>query len=144
MISNPVKTRRTNASSEEQLPRCFPCSLHPGQQKKQQPCSPGGAGGKEPAHQGRRHTFHPWVGKIPWRRAWLPTPIVFLPGESRGQRSLAATVQGVTESDPTERCLPADTRAQPGHGLSPPADPRALGAPAPMATNPAPTPQPPS
>ena len=23
----------------------------------------------------------PWVGKIPWRRAWPPTP-VFLPGES--------------------------------------------------------------
>ena len=29
-----------------------------------------------------------WVGKIPWRRAWQPTPI-FLPGESYGQRSLA-------------------------------------------------------
>ena len=29
-----------------------------------------------------------WVGKIPWRRAWQPTP-VFLPGESHGQRSLA-------------------------------------------------------
>ena len=29
----------------------------------------------------------PWVGKIPWRREWLPTP-VFLPGESHGQRSL--------------------------------------------------------
>ena len=29
-----------------------------------------------------------WVGKIPWRRAWQPTP-VFLPGESYGQRSLA-------------------------------------------------------
>ena len=29
-----------------------------------------------------------WVGKIPWRRKWLPTP-VFLPGESHGQRSLA-------------------------------------------------------
>jgi len=29
-----------------------------------------------------RHTFFdPWVGKIPWRRAWQPTP-VFLPGES--------------------------------------------------------------
>ena len=27
------------------------------------------------------------VGKIPWRREWLPTP-VFLPGESHGQRSL--------------------------------------------------------
>jgi len=23
----------------------------------------------------------PWVGKMPWRRAWQPTP-VFLPGES--------------------------------------------------------------
>ena len=30
----------------------------------------------------------PWVGKIPWRRPWQPTP-VFLPGESHGQRSLA-------------------------------------------------------
>ena len=28
-----------------------------------------------------------WVGKIPWRRTWQPTP-VFLPGESHGQRSL--------------------------------------------------------
>ena len=36
----------------------------------------------------RRHRFDPWVGKIPWRRAWQPTP-VFLPGESHGQRSLA-------------------------------------------------------
>ena len=26
--------------------------------------------------------------KIPWRRAWQPTP-VFLPGESHGERSLA-------------------------------------------------------
>ena len=25
-----------------------------------------------------------WVGKIPWRREWQPTP-VFLPGESHGQ-----------------------------------------------------------
>ena len=28
-----------------------------------------------------------WVGKIPWRRNWQPTP-VFLPEESHGQRSL--------------------------------------------------------
>ena len=51
----------------------------------------GGATGKEPACQcGRhkRHGFDPWVGKIPWIRAWQPTP-VFLPGESHGQRSLA-------------------------------------------------------
>jgi len=25
--------------------------------------------------------FDPWFGKMPWRRAWQPTP-VFLPGES--------------------------------------------------------------
>ena len=31
--------------------------------------------------------FSPWVGKIPWRRKWQPTPI-FLPGKSHGQRSL--------------------------------------------------------
>ena len=45
---------------------------------------PGGASGKVPACQHRRrkrHGFAPWVRKIPWRRAWQPTPI-FLPGES--------------------------------------------------------------
>ena len=35
-----------------------------------------------------RLRFDPWVGKIPWRKAWQPT-LVFLPGESHGQRSLA-------------------------------------------------------
>ena len=52
---------------------------------------PGGASGKEPACQCRRHKRHwfdLWVRKIPWRRAWQPSP-VFLPGESHGQRSLA-------------------------------------------------------
>ena len=29
----------------------------------------------------KRHGFDPWVGEIPWRRAWQPTPL-FLPGES--------------------------------------------------------------
>jgi len=37
------------------------------------------------------------MGKIPWRRAWQPTP-VFLPGESLGQRSLVRGVHGVAES----------------------------------------------
>ena len=36
----------------------------------------------------RRCRFYPWVRKIPWRRAWQPTP-VFLPGESHRQRILA-------------------------------------------------------
>ena len=31
--------------------------------------------------------FDPWVGKVPWSREWLPTP-VFLSGEFHGQRSL--------------------------------------------------------
>ena len=44
--------------------------------------------GKESACQCRRHGFNPWVGKIPWRRKWQPTP-VFLPGKTHGQRSLA-------------------------------------------------------
>ena len=33
------------------------------------------------------HGFYLWVGKIPWRRKWQPTP-VSLPGKSHGQRSL--------------------------------------------------------
>jgi len=42
-----------------------------------------------PANAGdKRRRLDPWVGKIPWRRAWQPPP-VFLPGESHGQRSLA-------------------------------------------------------
>ena len=51
---------------------------------------PAGAGGKEPTCQCRRCKrcwFDPWVGKIPWRKKWQPTPI-FLLGESHGQRSL--------------------------------------------------------
>ena len=35
----------------------------------------------------RRSRFDPQVRKIPWRRAWHPTPL-FLPGESHGLRSL--------------------------------------------------------
>ena len=45
---------------------------------------PDGTSGKESACQSRRRkrrAFSPWVRKIPWRRAWQPTP-VFLPGKS--------------------------------------------------------------
>ena len=37
--------------------------------------------------QSRRRRLDPLVGKILWRREWLPT-LVFWPGESHGQRSL--------------------------------------------------------
>ena len=36
----------------------------------------------------KRSGFDPWIEKTSWRRAWQPIP-VFLPGESRGQQSLA-------------------------------------------------------
>ena len=42
----------------------------------------------------KRHGFDPWLGKIPWRKKWQPTP-VFSPGKSCGQRRLVATVCGV-------------------------------------------------
>ena len=61
--------------------------------------------GKESAYQCKRHrrcTFGPWVGKIPWRRKWQPTP-VFLPGQSHGLRSLVSYIPwGHKESDMTE------------------------------------------
>ena len=47
---------------------------------------PGAASGKERACRCRRperYGFDPWLGKIPWRKAWRPTP-VFLPGKSPG------------------------------------------------------------
>ena len=50
---------------------------------------PGGSVVKNPpasAGDGQMQ-FDPWVGKIPWRRAWQPTP-VFLPRKFLGQRSL--------------------------------------------------------
>ena len=40
---------------------------------------PGAASGKEPTHQcwrRNKHGFNPWVGKISWRRAWQPTPVI--------------------------------------------------------------------
>ena len=63
------------------------------------------ASGKEPtvnAGDIRDTRFDPWVGKIPWRRAWQHTP-VFLPGESHGQRSLGGySPQGQKELNTTE------------------------------------------
>ena len=44
-----------------------------------------------------RHGFDPWVGKIPWRRAWQSTP-VFLAGEFHEQRSLVVTIHRVAKS----------------------------------------------
>ena len=48
--------------------------------------------------QCRRPRFDPWVGKIPWSRERLPTP-VFWPGEFHGPYS----PWGHKESDMTEQ-----------------------------------------
>ena len=64
---------------------------------------PGGSGGKESACNAGDSSLVPgWVEKIPWRREWLPTPVL-LPGEFHGQRSLSGySPQGRKESDMTE------------------------------------------
>ena len=50
----------------------------------------------------QRPRLDPWVGKIPWRREWQPTP-VFLSREFHGQRSLAGySPWGRKELDMTE------------------------------------------
>ena len=55
-----------------------------------------------PARAGnRRYGFEPWIGKIPWRRAWYPTP-VFLPGKSHIEEPGGLQSMGSQESDMTE------------------------------------------
>ena len=49
--------------------------------------------GKELTYQDRRCQFDPWVGKVPWRRKWQPTP-VFLPGKPHHRGAWWATVHG--------------------------------------------------
>ena len=70
--------------------------------------------GKETACQRkrcRRLRFNPWVGKISWRRKWQPIPVL-LPGNSRGQRSLEATVSLCALCLGAQSCL-----TLPPHGL---------------------------
>ena len=67
----------------------------------------GGPGGSvvknSPANVGdMRFRFDPWVGKIPWRKKWQPTP-VFLPEETYEQRNLVGySPWGCKKSDMTE------------------------------------------
>ena len=64
---------------------------------------PDGSEGKVSHPQYRRHRrcrFNPWVGKIPWRRKWQPTPYSCLKNPiDRG--AWQSTVQWVAES-PTQ------------------------------------------
>ena len=63
---------------------------------------PGGSSGKESC---RRPGFNPWVGKIPWRRERLPTPVFLgFPGGS---------------GDKESACNARDLCSIPGSGRSP-------------------------
>ena len=64
---------------------------------------PGGSDGKASACNVEDPGFNSWVGKIPWRRKWHPTPAL-LPGKSHGRRSLiGCSPWGPKELDTTER-----------------------------------------
>ena len=52
--------------------------------------------GKESTYPSRRHKrrrFHPWIGEIPWRRKWQPTPVAS-PGKFYGQEGLGSYSPG--------------------------------------------------
>ena len=54
------------------------------------------------AHAGDTRELDPWVGNIPWRRKWQPSPL-FLPGKFRSQKRLKAIVQGGRGEGPKSR-----------------------------------------
>ena len=62
-----------------------------------------GSDGEESACNAGDPGFNPWVGKISWRREWLPT-LVFLPEEFHGESCLAGySSWGHKELDRTEQ-----------------------------------------
>ena len=67
---------------------------------------PGGASGKEPTSQCRRHKrcrFDPWVRKVPLEESVATHSSILAWGGSLGQRSLAGySPKGHKESDTTE------------------------------------------
>ena len=59
--------------------------------------------GKEFTCKCRRCRFDPWVGKVPWRRKWQPTPI-FLSGKCHVQKiPLAYSPWGCKGPDTTQQ-----------------------------------------
>ena len=104
---------------------------------------PGGSDGKSVCLPCGRLRFDPWVGKIPWRRKWQPTPVL-LPGKFHGRRSMVGySPWGCKESDTTEQVHVMATEKKPsgfyveralekivGEGAS--SDPGVSGLPSPL------------
>ena len=66
----------------------------------------------------KRHRFDFCIGKIPWKRAWQPTPVLLL-GESHGHRSLVSFgPQGCKELDTIEATEYTCTQNYPKHILT--------------------------
>ena len=77
-------------ATEQQMPRLQKQLRFPG----------GVSGNKEATCQCRKYNrgrFDPWVGKIPQRRAWQPTPVV-LPRDPMDRGAWWATVHGGAKS----------------------------------------------
>ena len=93
----PLQSWESGSGDSAELKR----GLLPFQQNlKGRHASPRGHSGKGSTCQCRRlktRGFNPWVGKIPWRRTWQPTPVFFLENPmDRG--AWRAIVHGEAES----------------------------------------------
>ena len=100
----------------EHFPLCNPDTLSPNQQAWKRNRKPPGKPSQLCAQRsaalmiscatwgGLPKETDPWVGKIPWRRKWQPTPVI-LPGESHGRRSLVGYSPWVAKSR-TQLSLP--------------------------------------
>ena len=76
LVKNLPAMRETSGRKESNRTERLSLSLY---HRKDLPC---GSAGKESTCNAEPG-FHPWVGKMPWRREKLPTP-VFWPGEFHG------------------------------------------------------------
>ena len=59
----------------------------------------------------KRHGFDPWVGKIPWRRAWQPTPgrTNFVNDDAVSRFLQIVEAMGVVKALREEGCKDGDT-----------------------------------
>ena len=65
---------------------------------------PGGTNGKEPRCQCRRikrSRFHPWVGKMTWRRAWQLAPVL---SQNDGWKCWVIPKMQVKNAESSQRC----------------------------------------
>ena len=98
-VMNYIKSIRSILSFPWNSLKCFKKILNLSTRKYKSKGITGGSDGKESACNEGRPGFDSWVGKIPWRRKWQPTP-GFLPGIFHGRRSLVGySPWGHKESD---------------------------------------------